>query len=208
MHQVPDQPPLPLAGLRVVTTANALPAAIVGQVLADAGAEVWLLEPPGGSRLRVHPAWSFWARGQHSLEVDLTRDGDRALARALVDRSDVFVDGWATGVASRLGLDADELRAANPRLVHTRISALGDDSPLAGIKGWESVVMATIGASTSFSLLTSRPGPAFVSAPFCSVAAAHHALQGLLGALVERERSGVGQGVAVSLAHSYLAYDT
>ncbi|HEU5308822.1 MAG TPA: CoA transferase [Acidimicrobiia bacterium] len=208
MHQVPDQPPLPLAGLRVVTTANALPAAIVGQVLADAGAEVWLLEPPGGSRLRVHPAWSFWARGQHSLEVDLTRDGDRALARALVDRSDVFVDGWATGVASRLGLDADELRAANPRLVHTRISAFGDDSPLAGIKGWESVVMATIGASTSFSLLTSRPGPAFVSAPFCSVAAAHHALQGLLGALVERERSGVGQGVAVSLAHSYLAYDT
>ena len=85
----------PCAGLRVVTTANALPAAIVGQVLADAGAEVWLLEPPGGSRLRSHPAWEFWARGQHSLCVDLTRDDDRARARALIDRSDVFVDGWA-----------------------------------------------------------------------------------------------------------------
>jgi crotonobetainyl-CoA:carnitine CoA-transferase CaiB-like acyl-CoA transferase len=212
MHQVPDGPvhslALPFAGLRVVTTANALPTAVVGQVLADAGADVWLLEPPGGSKLRTHPAWAFWARGQRSLEVDLTTDDGRALARALVDRTDVFVDGWGTGVATRLGLDAEEVRGSNARLVHARISAFGDDSPLADVKGWESIVMASIGASTSFSLLTSRPGPAFVSAPFCSIAAAHHALQGIMGALVERERSGVGQSVAVSLAHSYLAYDT
>ena len=208
MRHVPDQQPRPLTGLRVVTTANALPTAIVGQVLADAGAEVWLLEPPEGSRLRSQPAWKFWARGQHSLRVDLTRDDDRALARALLDRSDVFVDGWGTGVAGRLGLDADELRSSNPRLVHARISAFGDDSRLASVKGWESIVMAAIGGSTSFSSLTPRPGPAFVSAPFCSISAAHHALQGILGALVERERSGIGQGVEVSLAHSFLAYDT
>ncbi len=109
-HSAESVQPRPLDGLRVVTTANALPAAIVGQVLADAGAEVWLLEPPEGSRLRSQAAWKFWARGQHSLRVDLTRDDDHALARALLDRSDVFVDGWGTGVASRLGLDADELR--------------------------------------------------------------------------------------------------
>ena len=212
MHQVPhgpvDSSALPCSGLRVVTSANALPTAIVGQVLADAGAEVWLLEPPGGTKLRRHPAWACWARGQRSLEVDLTTDDGRALARALIDRSDVFVDGWGTGVAPRLGLDADTLRASNPRLVHTRISAFGDDSPLADRKGWESIVMASIGASTSFSLLTSRAGPAFVSAPFCSIAAAHHALQGTMGALVERERSGAGQSLSVSLGHSYLAYDT
>ena len=71
MRQVPTTPsaesaesaesaqPRPLAGLRVVTTANALPTAIVGQVLADAGAEVWLLEPPEGSRLRSQSAWRF-----------------------------------------------------------------------------------------------------------------------------------------------------
>ena len=67
-----EQATKPLSGVRVVTTANALPSAIVGQLLADAGAEVWLLEPPGGSRLRASSAWEFWSRGQHSLCVDLT----------------------------------------------------------------------------------------------------------------------------------------
>jgi crotonobetainyl-CoA:carnitine CoA-transferase CaiB-like acyl-CoA transferase len=208
MRQMTAEGEGPLTGVRVVTTANALPTAVVGQVLADAGAEVWLLEPPAGSRLRSHPAWPFWARGQHSLRVDLTDADDRALARALVDRSDVFVDGWATGVAARLGLAADDLQASNPRLVHARISAFGDDSRLASLTGWESIVMAAIGGSSAFSTLTPRPGPAFVSAPFCSVSAAHLALHGILGALVERERSGEGQGVEVSLARAYVVYDT
>jgi crotonobetainyl-CoA:carnitine CoA-transferase CaiB-like acyl-CoA transferase len=199
---------LPLSGLRVVTTANALPAAVVGQVLADAGAEVWLLEPPTGSPLRSHPAWEFWARGQHSLVVDLKTPAGRAEARALIERSDVFVDGWGTGVAARLGLAAADLVAANPRLVHARISAFGDHSPYAAVQGWESVVMAVIGGATSLESLTPRPGPAFVSAPFCSISAAHLALQGILGALVERERSGRGQRVTVTLVQAFLIYDT
>ena len=198
----------PLSGLRVVTTANALPTAVVGQVLADAGAEVWLLEPPGGSRLRTRAAWDFWARGQHSLCVDLTTDAGRALARDLITRSDVFVDGWGTGVATRLGLDADELGHDNPRLVHARISAFGDDSPYAALEGWEATVMALMGGNTSSSTLTAREGPAFVSAPYCSVAAGHLALHGILGALVERERSGRGQRISATLAQGLLAFDT
>ena len=113
----------PLSGLRVVTTANALPAAVVGQHVADAGAEVWLLEPPRGSRLRASSAWEVWARGQYSLNVDLTRLVDREAVRELVARSDVFVDNWAPGVSARLGLEADDLCADNPRLVRTRASA-------------------------------------------------------------------------------------
>ncbi|MFM8303045.1 MAG: CoA transferase [Actinomycetota bacterium] len=199
---------LPCAGIRVVTTANALPAAIVGQQLADAGAEVWLLEPPGGSRLRGRSAWEFWARGQHSLCVDLHRGEDRERARALVARSDVFVDNWAPGVAARLGLAADDLCAENPRLVHARISGFGDDSRLSGVEGWESSVMAVMGGPTAFGSLTARPGPAFVSTPYASVAAAHVALHGIVGALVERERSGCGQQVSTSLAQAVVAYDT
>ncbi len=200
---------LPLAGLRVVTTANALPTAVVGQILADYGAEVWLLEPPTGSILRTQAAWKFWGRGQHSLCVDLTTEAGQEEARALIARSDVFVDGWGTGVAARLGLAADDLVAASPRLVHTRISAFGDDSSWAtAVTGWEPVVTAVIGANSSLESLAQREGPAFISTPFCSVSAAHLALQGILGALVERERSGAGQRVEVSLAHSFLVYDT
>src|ERR1700751_3479558 len=82
--------PSPLDGLRVVSTANALPAAIVGQVLADYGAEVVLLEPPAGSRLRNHPAWEYWSRGQHSMLVDLSDSGEQERTRRLLARSDVF----------------------------------------------------------------------------------------------------------------------
>jgi crotonobetainyl-CoA:carnitine CoA-transferase CaiB-like acyl-CoA transferase len=198
----------PLTGIRVVTTANALPAAIVGQVLADAGAEVWIVEPPAGSRLRGHAAWPFWTHGQRSVCVDLTTESGQELVRALIDRSDVFVDSWGTGVAARLGLAAEDLVARNPRLIHARISAFGDDSPMADVEGWESVVMAVIGGNTSFANLAARDGPAFVSTPYCSIAAAHLLLHGVLGALVERERSGRGQQVSTTLAQGMLAFDT
>lgn len=198
----------PLSGLRVVTTANALPSAIVGQQLADAGAEVWLLEPPGGSRLRASGAWEFWSRGQHSLGVDLTQASDRELVRALIARSDAFVDGWAPGVAARLGLAADDLCAENSRLVHARISAFGDDTRFAMVEGWEATVMAVLGGPQGFSSLTTRKGPAFVSTPYASVGAAHLTIQGIVGALVERERSGCGQQLTVTLAQALVAYDT
>ena len=201
--------PRPLAGIRVVTTANALPTAIVGQVLADAGAEVWLLEPPDGSRLRTHAAWKLWARGQRSLRVDLTVDGDRARARALIDRSDVFVDGWGTGVATRLGLDADDLRSSNPALVHARISAFGDDSPLAvaqglgvdghGIHRRFHVVRTAdttnrSGVREHALLLDQRRAPRAAGDPRRARWNASAAVS--------------GQSVSVSLAHSFLAYDT
>jgi crotonobetainyl-CoA:carnitine CoA-transferase CaiB-like acyl-CoA transferase len=203
-----EQTPPPLSGLRVVTTANALPAAVVGLMLADHGAEVFLLEPPSGSRLRPHAAWSYWARGQRSVSLDLRDPKEQERARGLIDGSDVFVDGWSTGLAARLGLAPELLSERNPRLVQARISAFGDESPLAGAKGWEPIVMGVIGGSAGFSNLVARDGPAYVSTPFCSVGAAHLALHGILGALLERERSGVGQRVSTTLAQGFLAFDT
>ncbi len=203
-----EQTPPPLSGLRVVTTANALPAAVVGQVLADHGAEVFLLEPPSGSRLRTHAAWPYWARGQRSVSLDLSDPKEQERARALIGGSDVFVDGWGTGVAARLGLAPELLSERNPRLIQARISAFGDASSLAAAQGWEPIVMAAIGGSTGFSNLVARDGPAYVSTPFCAVGAAHLALHGILGALFERERSGLGQRVSTTLAQGFLAFDT
>ncbi len=140
--------------------------------------------------------------------VDLRLDDDRDRARALIARSDVFVDAWSPGVAAGLGLAADDLCADNPRLVHVRISAFGDHTRFAAAEGWEAAVMAAMGGPESFSSVTSRPGPAFVSTPYASVAAAHLAIQGALGAVVERERSGRGQQVEVTLARALVAYDT
>src|SRR5215207_1911065 len=92
-----------LEGLRVVEVANGLTGAQIGQFLADFGAEVVLVEPPGGSPLRRQPAFPAWGRGHKSIELDLHRAADAGVAHRLLDRADVFVETWRPGVAERLG---------------------------------------------------------------------------------------------------------
>src|SRR5207253_758845 len=134
----------------------------IGQVLADFGAEVVGVEPPGGSALRHLPAWPFWGRGKRSAVLDLGDPDGVAAARALAHDADVVVETWRPGVAERLGLGWDDLSAANPRLVHASVTGFGRDNPWSHLKGYEPVVMAKIGGLDAFSGLTDRPGPAYV----------------------------------------------
>ena len=104
----------PLDGLRVVDVTSTLTGAHISQTLADFGADVVLVEPPGGSPLRRQPAWPFWARGKRSVVLDLGVADDRAAAQELAASADVFVETWRPDVAERLGLGDDELRSRNP----------------------------------------------------------------------------------------------
>ena len=198
----------PLAGLRVLDLANTFAGALAGQLLADFGAEVVHVEPPGGSVLRSHPSYPFWARGKRSIELDLRADADAEVARGLARGADVIVETWRPGVADRFGLGYDELAAANERLVYASITGFGRTGPFSHLKGYEGLVAAKVGLPTVFSRMVARPGPAFVSVPFCSWGAAQTALQGVLAALHERERSGRGQRVDASLVQGFAAYDT
>ena len=139
-----------LDGLKVVDFSNALTGAHVGQLLADCGADVVHVEPPGGSVLRTQPAWPFWARGQRSVVLDLKRDDDAAVARTLAARADVAVETWRPGVAERLGLGYDDLAPRNPRLVYLSITGFGRDHPWSRLKCYEPIVMAKIGGLTAF----------------------------------------------------------
>lgn len=197
-----------LEGLRVVELSSSLPGALAGQLLADFGAEVVLVEPPGGHPLRSQPAFAFWARGKQSIELDLDQPDDRAVARSLCASSDVVVETFRPGVAERLGLGYEELAAENRRLVYTSITGFGRVGPYASLKGYEGLVAAKLGLPTAFQHMVARDGPAFVSVPYCSWGAAQTALQGTLAALHERERSGCGQRVDASLVQGLAAYDT
>ena len=98
-----------LDGLRAVDFSNTLTGAHISQLLADFGADVVLVEPPGGNQLRAQPAWPFWARGKRSVVLDLKNDDDASAAHALATQADVVVETWRPGVAERLGLAYDDL---------------------------------------------------------------------------------------------------
>lgn len=197
-----------LDGLRAVDFSNTLTGAHVGQLLADFGADVVHVEPPGGSVLRTQPAWPFWMRGQRSVVLDLKNDADARVARSLATRADVVIETWRPGVADRLGLGYEELAARNPGLVYLSVTGFGRDHPWSQLKCYEPIVMAKVGGLAAFGNLSQRDGPSFVATPYCAYTASQLALQGVLAALYEREVSGVGQRVETTLVQGMLAHDT
>jgi crotonobetainyl-CoA:carnitine CoA-transferase CaiB-like acyl-CoA transferase len=198
----------PLAGLRVLDFSTTAAGAQASQTLADFGAEVVHVEPPGGSRLRAQPGYPFLARGKKSIVLDLHAEADRAVARTMVGGADVVIETFRPGVMERLGLGYGDLRAANPGLVFGSVTGFGRTGPYAAAKGYEALVMARIGALSASGGMVTRPGPAHVSVPYGSYGASQLLLTGILAALHERRSSGLGQRVDTSLVKGVAALGT
>lgn len=193
-----------LTGIRVLNLASNLAGAFVGQFFADHGAEVVIVEPPGGSPLRQQAGWTIWSRGSSSLEAAL----DDPVVGSLARSADVLIDTFRPGVTERHGLGHKSLSRDNPGLVYTSITGFGRSGPMSALPAYEGVVMAKIGAYSQFSAMAGRVTPAFASVPYCTVSAAELAITGTLVALFERERSGRGQLVDTSLVQGIAAHDT
>ena len=173
----------PLDGLRVVELCNGITNAQTAQMLADFGAEVVQVEPVGGTPLRDHPSYPLWGRGKRSIELDLKSPTGLAQARGLIANADVLLEAYRPGVAERLGLAYPDLAEANPRLIHVSITGWGRQSPYAAAPGYEGLIMAKIGAMSSYSQMVARPGPAFFSASYGSWSSSQMALQRIFAAL-------------------------
>jgi crotonobetainyl-CoA:carnitine CoA-transferase CaiB-like acyl-CoA transferase len=193
-----------LGGILVLNLSQNFAGALVGQFFASFGAEVVLVEPPGGSPLRFQAGWQLWSRGSKSLEATLDDPTVRSLART----ADVLIDTFRPGVLERHRLGHEQLALENPRLVTTTITGFGRNGPYARLKGYEGIVMATIGAYAQFSAIVNRPGPGFATVPYCTASAAELAIAGALVALYERESSGRGQRVETTLVQAIAAHDT
>ncbi len=184
-----------LAGIRSVVLSPTYVGMQVAQFMSDNGSEVVLVEPSGGSPLRRAAAWPAWSRGSKSVELGLDRDAAAAQAVGIASGADVVFEAFRPNVVERWGLGYEQLAATNPALVYASVTAFGRHGPLARLKGYEGVVMAKIGAYDQFTALVDRSGPAFASVPYCWFSAAQLAIQGILTALFERTRSGLGQRV-------------
>jgi len=198
-----------LGGLKVVDFSNVRTGSQASQVLADFGADVIHVEPPGGSPLRGEPAWPLWARGKRSIALNLKDSDDQKVAISLCADADVVIETFRPGVADRLGLGWRDLSAINPRLVYCSISGFGSSGPLKYLQGYEGVVMAKFGWFWAMADMVQGGGrPAFLTTSYACYPTSMIAVQGMMAALYERESSGVGQKVEASLAQGQTVYDT
>jgi itaconate CoA-transferase len=196
---------LPLEGIRVVTVEQAVAAPLATRQLADLGARVIKVERRGGGDFArgydetVHGLSSHFVwlnRSKESIELDLKDPDDLTLLLRLVRKADVFVQNLAPGAADRLGLSAGELRAANPRLVHASISGYGEGGPYTGKKAYDLLVQCESGL-VSITGTPETPSKMGISA--ADIAAGTYCFSGILTALYQRERTGEGAELAVSM---------
>ena len=193
------QPAGPLAGLKVVEMAGIGPAPFVAMVLADLGADVIRVDRPGGPGLQVTaPAYDVLNRGRPNVCLDLKRAEAREVVLELVERADVLLEGFRPGVMERLGLGPQECAARNARLVYARMTGWGQDGPMAQRAGHDISYIALTGALHA----TGRAGgPPQVAANLLGDfgGGAMTCLVGILAALHERTRSGLGQTVDAAI---------
>lgn len=204
--------PLPLSGYRVLEFAHLIAGPVCGMYLADMGADVVKVEQPGSgdaSRTVYDPlpggdsaVFVTVNRNKRSLALDLGRPDGRALFLRLVARADVVIEAYRGGVAERLGIDYASLAAVNPRLVYCSLSAFGPSGPWRDKPGLDMLVQAMGGIMA----ISGDPdgGPVLCGAPVVDTMGALMAGQGIVTALLHRERSGEGQRVDVSLLNGAL----
>lgn len=196
---------LPLQGVTVVTVEHAVAAPFATRHLADLGARVIKIErPDGGDFARgydttVHGMSSYFVwlnRGKESVTLDLKDSADRQLVDAMLAKADVFVQNLAPGAAGRLGLDDHDLHKRYPRLIVCGISGYGDDGPYRDKKAYDLLVQCETGL---LSVTGTAESPAKVGISVADIATGMYAFSGILAALYERERTGTGTILRVTM---------
>ena len=202
----------PLDGLLVADFSRVLAGPFAAMTLGDLGADVIKVERPGGGddTRAWGPPWhgddaTYYLglnRNKRSVALDLSDDGDRALARALGERADVLIESFRPGLMASWGLGGDALRERNPRLVSCSITAFGSSERAAGLPGYDLLLQAMGGL---MSVTGEAEGPPLkVGAAVVDLVCGLLAVAGIEAALVERERTGAGRHVEISLLDSVL----
>lgn len=199
----------PLAGLKVLELGQLIAGPFAGKTLADFGAEVIKVEPPGtGDPLRqwrlLHQGESVWwqvqSRNKKSVTLDLRQESDRAIARQLAAEADVLIENFRPGLMEDWDLGYETLAAANPGLIMLRISGYGQNGPYRDLPGF-AVVAEAMGGLRHLMGEPGRP-PVRAGVSLGDTLAALHGVIGVLLALQARAKTGRGQVVDVALYES------
>lgn len=204
-----------LTGYRVLDCSIAMAGPFAAQRLGDLGADVVKVEPTGGEWQRFRAAGgaagnqintSFLSlnRNKRSLAIDLKAKDGKAVLIELVKSADVFLQNYRPGVAKRLGVDYEALRAINPKLIYVSISGYGEDGPYTKLPGQDLLLQAMSGAMLSAGRAGDPPQPA--GQYLADAVTAYSAFEGTLAALLHRERTGEGQLVQVNMLDAVVTF--
>jgi crotonobetainyl-CoA:carnitine CoA-transferase CaiB-like acyl-CoA transferase len=204
---------LPLDGIKVVDLSAALTGPFCTQLLADFGAEVLKIEPPGkGDMLRAFgppylkgesPYFLLTNRNKRGITLDITKEKGREILIRLAKDADVFIENYRPSVKKKLKIDYDTLKEINPRLIYCSISGFGQTGPYAERAGFDPIAqgMSGIASITGWK----HTGPVRVGVAIGDSLGGIFAAYGILMAIIERERSGQGQRVETSLLEGLIS---
>ena len=204
MRRYARNAPAPLDDVKVVDLSRLVAGNMLTLQLADFGAEVIKVEPPGrGDTLRDwkedgHPLyWKVYGRNKKSVTLDIRKDAGRQVVTRLAAQADVFVESSRPGVMERLGLSPDKLHAVNPRLVYVRLSGWGQTGPYRNRPGFGSLIEAMSGfaAKTGFA---DKP-PILPNMALADMVAGLNGAYAVMVALRAAEKTGKGQVIDLSL---------
>ena len=206
--------PGPLSGFRVVDVTQMISGPMATMILADQGADVIKVEPPGtgdltralaGRRHAMSPTFAVANRNKRSVVIDLKRPRGVELLKRLVARADLFVQNFRPGTADRMGIGELALREAKPDLVYVSISGFGEAGPYVHKRTYDPVIQALSGlASIQADPESGRPKMLRVIVP--DKVTALTAAQAMTAALLARERTGTGQHVRLAMLDAVIAF--
>jgi crotonobetainyl-CoA:carnitine CoA-transferase CaiB-like acyl-CoA transferase len=204
----------PLTGIRVLELGHFIAGPFVGLQLADLGAEVIKVEPPGqGDPFRAFGTgpntqgyshnFSAFNRNKLSLTIDLSNGRGQELFRKLARTADVVIENFRAGVMKRLGIDYDVLRQINPRLVYCSISGFSEDGPYRGKPAYDTVAQALSGM---LGLFLDGSDPRITGTTLSDQMTGAQACNGVLAALYQRERTGQGARIDITLIEASMYF--
>lgn len=205
--------PGPLTSLKVLDFSTLLPGPYATMLLADMGADVLRVEAPDRMELtRVMPphdggtstAHAYLNRGKRSLGLDLKKEGSAEVIKELVKDYDVVIEQFRPGVMDRLGIGYDTLKAINPKLIYCAITGYGQTGPYRNRAGHDINYLSLAGVSSHCGRADSGPPPMGIQ--IADVAGgSHHAVMGILAAVIHRQQTGEGQFVDISMTDAAFA---
>ncbi|MEE4282227.1 MAG: CoA transferase [Pseudomonadales bacterium] len=201
----------PLEGITVLEFSTMITASFAAMQMCEQGARVIKVEPLnagdplryiGASKGGISSLFANCNRGKEAIRVDITTDAGQALIRDMVPTVDVVIHNFRPGVMDKHGLGSEALRALNPRLIYTAISGFGITGPKSNSPAYDPIIQAQSGITAT----QGKVEPAFFRSLICDKITAYTACQAVTSALYQREKTGEGQHIDLSMLDAALFF--